>query len=69
MRREDGVNVARKMPFGVLPVGKTNSVAKHLFSHSADNRVKLLAEATMAVILEATKSLDVIKFQVLPVSL
>lgn len=65
LRREDGAN-ARKMPLGVLPVGKTNSVAKHLFSQSADDRIKLLAEATMAVILEATKPLDVIKFQILP---
>ncbi|XP_034253378.1 acylglycerol kinase, mitochondrial [Thrips palmi] len=66
LRREDGTNVARKMPLGVLPVGKTNSIAKHLFSQSADDRIKLLAEATMAVILEASKPLDVIKFQVLP---
>lgn len=60
--------MAKKLPLGVLPLGKTNSVAKQLFSESADDRIKLLANATMAVILEITKPLDVIKFQVIPVS-
>lgn len=68
LRREDGVSIARKVPFGVLPLGKTNTVAKQLFSHSADDHFKHLAEATMAVILEVSKPLDVIKFQILPVS-
>lgn len=66
LRREDGTQVAKKIPFGVLPLGKTNSVAKQLFSQSADDRIKHLAEATMAVIFEVTKPLDVIKFQVMP---
>lgn len=69
MRREDGFNVARQIPIGVLPLGKTNSIAKQLFSDSANDREKLLADATMAVIQEAIKPLDVIKFQVIPVSI
>ncbi|KAK3909100.1 Acylglycerol kinase, mitochondrial [Frankliniella fusca] len=65
-RRPDGFDTARKIPFGVLPLGKTNSVAKHLFSESADDHIRHLAEATMAVIFEVTRPLDVIKFQVIP---
>lgn len=66
LRRPDGLNVVRQIPFGVLPLGKTNTVAKQIFCQSADDHVKHLAEATMAVILEVTKPLDVIKFQVIP---
>ena len=68
MRREDGFKVARTIPLGVVPLGKTNSIAKQLFPDSAQDHVKLLADATMAVIEEATKSMDVIKFQAMPVS-
>lgn len=66
LRRQDGFDVARKIPFGVLPLGKTNSVAKQVFAESADDHIKHVVDATMAVILEVTRPLDVIKFQVIP---
>ena len=48
MRREDR-DAAAKVPIGILPVGKNNLTAKGLFP-GVDNQVRLLGEATMAVV-------------------
>ncbi|GFG29208.1 hypothetical protein Cfor_09728 [Coptotermes formosanus] len=64
LRRADGdLAVQRKFPIGVLPLGHTNTVAKSLFFDS--DKVKMMAEATMAIIKEITKPIDVIKIEVL----
>jgi hypothetical protein len=68
LRRADGdLAVQRKFPIGILPLGRTNTVATSLFFDS--DRVKMMAEATMAVIKEITKPIDVIKIEVLEVSI
>lgn len=68
LRRADGdLAVQRKFPLGILPLGRTNTVATSLFFDS--DRVKMMAEATMAVIKEITKPIDVIKIEVLEVSI
>jgi diacylglycerol kinase family enzyme len=68
LRRADGdLAVQRKFPIGILPLGQTNTVATSLFFDS--NKVKMMAEATMAVIQEITKPIDVIKIEVLEVSI
>lgn len=68
LRRADGdLAVQRKFPIGVLPLGHTNTVAKSLFFDS--DKVKMMAEATMAIIKEITKPIDVIKIEVLEVSI
>lgn len=59
-------NTESLKPIGVLPLGKTNSVAKNLFpgsDHLED--VQLLADASMAVVEEYTKPMDVLKVEVL----
>ena len=48
MRREDR-DAAAQVPIGILPVGKNNLTAKSLFP-GAENQVRLLGEATMAVV-------------------
>ncbi|KAJ9596124.1 hypothetical protein L9F63_012708, partial [Diploptera punctata] len=66
LRRVDGdISVQRKFPIGVLPVGRTNTLATSLFSNTDSNKVKMMADATMAVIREITKPVDVVKIQVL----
>jgi hypothetical protein len=68
LRRADGDQaVQRKFPIGVLPLGRTNTVATSLFFDS--NKVKMMAEATMAIIKEITQPVDVIKIEVLEVSI
>lgn len=68
LRRADGdLAVQRKFPIGVLPLGRTNTVATSLFFDS--DRVKMMAEATMAIIKEITKPIDVIRIEVLEVSI
>ena len=57
----------RKFPIGVLPLGRTNTLATSLFSNNDSNKVKMLADATMAIIHEVTKPVDVVKIQVLEV--
>lgn len=58
---------ATKYPIGVLPLGRTNSVANSLFSSGCINSVHFLAKSTMAVIKEVTKPIDVVKVEVLEV--
>ncbi|GFR29820.1 acylglycerol kinase, mitochondrial [Trichonephila clavata] len=51
------------LPMGIVPLGKTNSVAEHLFGSKASSRPQLMAEAVMAVIRESTTRMDVLKVQ------
>jgi acylglycerol kinase len=68
LRRADGdLAVQRKFPVGVLPLGRTNTLATSLFFDS--DKVNMMAEATMAIIKEITKPIDVIKIEVLEVSI
>jgi len=61
MRRPD-VEVASKVPIGILPVGKTNSMAYQLFP-GVDDHVRLMGEATMAVIRQLKKPVGIIEVE------
>jgi len=61
MRRDDR-DEAAKVPIGILPVGKTNSLAHTLFPGQNDH-VRLLGEATMGVIRQCKKSVGVIEVE------
>lgn len=68
LRRADGdFAVQRKFPIGILPLGRTNTVATSLFFDS--DKIKMMVEATMAIIKEITKPIDVLKVEVLEVSI
>ncbi|GFS29355.1 acylglycerol kinase, mitochondrial [Nephila pilipes] len=51
------------LPIGIVPLGKTNTVAQHLFGSKSSSHPQLMAEAVMAVIRETTTKMDVIKVQ------
>ncbi|CAL1279478.1 unnamed protein product [Larinioides sclopetarius] len=51
------------LPVGIIPLGKTNTVAQYLFGSKSSSRAQLMAEAAMAVIRETTSNMDVLKVQ------
>ena len=59
LRRTDGA--AARLPLGVLPVGKTNSLAHSLFRTNED--VRLMAEATMSVVRQLKKPVSVMEVE------
>jgi len=61
MRREDR-DAAAKVPIGILPVGKNNLTAKELFP-GVDNQVRLLGEATMAVVRQLRRPTGVMQVE------
>ncbi|XP_044253994.1 acylglycerol kinase, mitochondrial [Tribolium madens] len=59
-------NTEGLIPIGVLPLGKTNSVARVLFPCGGYlEKVRSLADATMAVVEEVVQPIDVLKVEVL----
>jgi len=60
LRRKDR-DTASKIPIGVLPVGKTNTLAHKLFS--SDDNVKLMGLAAMSVVRQLKKPLSVIELE------
>ncbi|CAH1174025.1 unnamed protein product [Phaedon cochleariae] len=59
---DDGGNI----PIGILPLGKNNTLAKIKFSGGKKlDKVRSLADATMAVIEETIKPADVMKIEIL----
>ncbi|RUS82254.1 hypothetical protein EGW08_009992 [Elysia chlorotica] len=60
LRKEDR-NFSENIPVGVIPLGGSNRFSKILFGHDQD-RVKLIADAAIAVVRAVTKKVDVIKF-------
>ncbi|GIY62440.1 acylglycerol kinase, mitochondrial [Caerostris darwini] len=51
------------LPLGIIPLGKTNTVAQYLFGSKSSSSSQLMAESTMAVIRETTTNMDVFKVQ------
>lgn len=61
------------MPIGILPLGKTNTLARKLYSNSsvvaendfidASPRVRLMAEAAFAAISNRTKGVDIMRIE------
>ena len=60
LRRSDKAE-AVKIPIGVLPVGRTNSMAHRLFG--VDDDVRLMGEATMSVVRHLKKPMGVIEVE------
>merc|ERR1719397_40256 len=59
LRRSD--RAAASLPLGVLPVGKTNSLAHSLFQ--CDDDVRLMGEATMSVVRQLKKPMSVMELE------
>ena len=58
--RQDSETAAR-VPMGVLPVGRTNSLAHRLFR--CDDDVRLMGEATMSVVRQLKRPCDVMEVE------
>jgi hypothetical protein len=56
------------LPIGILPVGRTNTLANELYSFGEDRndklyRVYLMMEATFSIIRELTRTLNVMEIK------
>ncbi|XP_057371062.1 acylglycerol kinase, mitochondrial-like [Daphnia carinata] len=65
LRRNDSGFAVQRFPIGIIPVGKLNNIAKSIFKEYKDDRIKLMAEATMAIVRDYKKHVDVMKVEVL----
>jgi len=63
MRRPDSEAVAKNVRFGVLPVGKNNTMAKTLFPGDDWSDVKRMAEATMSVVRQLYRPVDLLEVE------
>ncbi|XP_013780224.1 acylglycerol kinase, mitochondrial-like [Limulus polyphemus] len=62
-RRPDADFVSTHLPLGIIPIGKSNSVARKLFTTSTTLEAERLAEAAMSVIKQVTKPMDVMRIE------
>lgn len=62
LRRKDRLT-ATKVPLGVLPVGKTNTLARSLFEVDSQSKVTLLGEATMGVVRQLMRPASVVEVE------
>ncbi|XP_071445347.1 acylglycerol kinase, mitochondrial [Hetaerina americana] len=66
LRREDADHVAEILPIGILPLGRTNSVAKAFYCRGKnDNSKEAMMKASMAVVKEVVRPVDVMKINVM----
>jgi len=64
LKRADAQPLLSKLKIGVIPLGENNSLAKKIFNPSIiGDEVRLLANATMAVIKGETKPIDALKIE------
>ncbi|GLH00918.1 Acylglycerol kinase, mitochondrial [Gryllus bimaculatus] len=64
LRRETGRSpLSKRIPVGILPLGQINASANFLFSDSGKDIVKKMGEATMSIIQEVRKPVDVIRIE------
>lgn len=55
------------LPIGILPLGRTNNVARRLLKPDDDNQVHFLAHAAMTIIKETSSAQPVVKIENLQV--
>lgn len=69
-RYDSNINLVKQCPIGILPLGEKNKVAKSLY-HEYDNLsdVRQLIEATMAIVNEKSKMMDMIEVKPIEVCL
>lgn len=68
LRRLKGdISLTEHLPIGILPLGRTNNVARQLLQPQDDNHVHFLTSATMAIINEVNSAYPVVKIENLEV--
>uniref|UniRef100_A0A2H8TEM6 Acylglycerol kinase, mitochondrial n=1 Tax=Melanaphis sacchari TaxID=742174 RepID=A0A2H8TEM6_9HEMI len=64
LRRLKGdISLTEHLPIGILPLGRTNNVARQLLQPQDDNHVHFLTNATMAIINEVNSAHPVVKIE------
>ncbi|CAI6343662.1 unnamed protein product [Macrosiphum euphorbiae] len=64
LRRLKGdTSLTEHLPIGILPLGRTNNVARQLLQPQDDNHVHFLTNATMAIINEVNSAHPVVKIE------
>ncbi|XP_026805197.1 acylglycerol kinase, mitochondrial-like [Rhopalosiphum maidis] len=64
LRRLKGdTSLTEHLPIGILPLGRTNNVARQLLQHQDDNHIHFLTNATMAIINEVNSAHPVVKIE------
>lgn len=64
LRRLKGdTSLTEHLPIGILPLGRTNNVARQLLQPQDDNQVHFLTAATMAIINEVNSAFPVVKIE------
>lgn len=61
LRREDASRAVKKFPLGLLPLGESNTAAGAVMGFTGDPKPLDLARATMAIIQNITRPLDLIE--------
>lgn len=61
LRRPDHIEASRKLPIGILPLGSTNTAASAIWGFKGASKPIHLAEATMAVVRDLRRPLDVME--------
>jgi len=68
LRRLKGdTSLTEHLPIGILPLGRTNNVARQLLQPQDYNHVHFLTNATMAIINEVNSAHPVVKIENLEV--
>lgn len=68
LRRLKGdTSLTEHLPIGILPLGRTNNVARRLLRPQDNNQVHFLTNATMAIINEVNSAQPVVKIENLQV--
>ncbi|CAH1776438.1 unnamed protein product [Owenia fusiformis] len=60
--RRENQDIVKKVPIGIIPIGKSNSLAKLIFTDNQD-KVKWLCETALAIIKGVTKPVDVLRIE------
>lgn len=61
LRRPDHTEASRRFPIGILPLGSTNTAASAIWGFTGASKPKHLAQATMAVVRDLRRPLDVME--------
>ena len=68
LRRADYKSASARLPLGILPLGHSNTTASTVWGFQGNPEPKHLAEATMAIIRNVRRTLDIMEIQPLDVS-
>lgn len=67
LRRADWYEASRRMPIGIVPIGRNNRIAYKLnrkhFDKQKDTKAMILAQSTMSLVRQVCSDVDVVKIE------